>query len=440
MMAKNYSISFVISCILSATFAQELYSFRENNEMLQVFYEDGENGNWYYVRMSSFDYREGMIACRNLSDEAMLEYREMYVDNSDDEYGEIYMNCDDLPKKTSDCGFFVNTGGSAIGLTCMETVNHSVGDVRQLEDGRIIQLREMENGERIWTHFCFDDNENWDEHTANLACKSLGYDEVNPEGIAIEVESTMVYGVIEIECPTIGSFSDCNSTTSNNNGRCNDRRGNDSVIAIKCRNFPTNTPAQNNTVISRNVSSTTTSHSCVHTTYSLEKDIFDHYMVHIIVGGFAAIVILVCCVIGICSTVWVMVYCIRKKYIYSMKSPIHILHELAERKIDSRRSTLSKPGEEPYIPMKSILNGTIGEQLEKDKHYTSWRTCLNHRNTTNKTIWITKRGMASMMTSLSPTIPTLGIPSLLDHREENRNYLNNNIKYFVFILFNLYAV
>ena len=369
MIAKTYFISFVISCILSASFAQELYSFRENNEMLQVFYGSDQTGNWYYVRMSSFDYREGMIACRNLSDEAMLEYREMYVDSSEDEYGEIYMNCDDFPEKTSDCGFFVNTGGSAIGLTCMESVNYSVGDVRQLEDGRIIQLREMKNGERIWAHFCFDGNENWDEHTANLACQSLGYDEVNPEGIAIEVESTMVYGVVNIECPTIGNFSECNSTTASNNGRCNQRRGDDSVIAIECRNFPTNTPVLNNTAISRNVSSTTTGHSCVHTTYSLEKDIFDQYMVHIIAGGFAAIVILVCCIIGICSTVGVMVYCIRRRYRYSVRSPVHMLQELAERKVDSRRSTLSKPGEEPYLPMKSILNGTIVEQMEQDKHY-----------------------------------------------------------------------
>ena len=368
MIAKNYFISFVISCILSASFAQELYSFRENNEMLQVFYGDDKDGDWYYVRMSSFDYREGIIACRNLSNEAMLEYREMHVDNSVDEYGEIYMNCDDLPEKTSDCGFFVNTGGSAIGLTCMKSVNYSVGDVRQLEDGRIIQLREMENGERIWAHFCFEDNENWDEHTANLACRSLGYDEVNPDGIAIEVELTMVYGLIGIECPTIGNFSQCNSTTASNNGRCNNRKGNDSVIAIECRNFLTNTSVLNNTVISRNVSSTTTSHSCVHTTYSHEG-IFDQYMVHIIVGGFVAIVTLVCCIIGICSTVGVMVYCIRRKYRYGVRSPVQMLHELAERKVDSRRSTLSKPGEEPYIPMKSILNGTIVEQLEQDKHY-----------------------------------------------------------------------
>ncbi|KAI6653580.1 hypothetical protein LOD99_3475 [Oopsacas minuta] len=349
--------------------------------MLQIYIGEGDKRDWYYVRMHSFDYREGMVACRNLSNEAMLQYRVM--DNGVNKYGEIYMNCDSISRDARDCSFHYRSGGSAIGLTCMESISYNIGDIRQLEDGRIVQLREIADGELIWAHFCFDGNNNWNEDTANLVCKHLGYDRVKPSGVAIEVITNMVYGLVDVKCPDSGNFSDCYSSIGSSNGRC-DRSGreNDSVIAVECENIPTNATVTTTTVIAMSTntststnprfgSSTTNGHElCGHTTYSTysyNKNFLDEYMIYIIAGGFTAAVILICCIIGVCSVVGIMIYCIRKKY--SLAAYVDDQVDEVREKPDSRQSTMSKQGEESYLPMASILNGTIGEQIEQDKHY-----------------------------------------------------------------------
>ena len=235
-----FSTRVLLCCILlsalkfgSECSAQELFSFRQLGDNLQIYYSDDGEADYYNIRESGFDYREGIVACRNLSNELMLEYERA---NRDSEFDEIRLNCDNLPVLTSDCNDFTLNDGNVIKLTCLESSGYSEGAISQLVDGRIIQLKILETDDLIWGHFCYRENPNWNMDVADLACRSLGY-----EGVKDGVDNYMrlirdkrAYGLVDIDCMGASSFSECmNSPRDENNRRC-DRN---EVIAITCENL-----------------------------------------------------------------------------------------------------------------------------------------------------------------------------------------------------------
>ena len=242
-----FSNSLFLCCILLCVSkfglginGQELFSFRQFQDKLQIYYseEGGINNAMYYnIREMGFDYREGFVACRNLSDQLMVDYDRM---DEDDTFEELTMDCDNLPELTEDCNDFEVNDGRITLLTCLELSDASVGDIRILEDGRVIQLKEFDTNQFIWGHFCFRDNDMWDMNAADLACRSQGFEGVKEgaDNYKREVEKR-AYGLEDIDCSGASNFQECtNNQRTDNNRRCAMNR----VIAITCGDpIPTST-------------------------------------------------------------------------------------------------------------------------------------------------------------------------------------------------------
>ena len=237
-----FSTRILLCCVLlcasrfgSECNAQELFSFRQFQDKLQIYYSDNgvvSEAEYYNIRDKGFDYREGFVACRNLSNEPMLKYERVSNDNG---FEAIEINCDNLPELTSNCNFNFDDG-NVIKLTCLESSNYGEGAISQLEDGIIIQLKEFGTDDLIWGHFCYRENPNWNISVANLACRSLGYDRVKDgvDNYMRLIRDKRAYGLVDIDCTGASSFSECmNSPRDANNRRC-DRN---EVIAITCENL-----------------------------------------------------------------------------------------------------------------------------------------------------------------------------------------------------------
>ena len=242
-----FSNSLFLCCILLCVSkfglginGQELFSFRQFQDKLQIYYseEGGINNAMYYnIREMGFDYREGFVACRNLSNQLMVDYDRM---DEDDTFEELTMDCDNLPELTEDCDDFEVNDGRITLLTCLELNDSSVGDIRILEDGRVIQLKEFDTNQFIWGHFCFRDNDMWDMNAADLACRSLGFEGVKEGADNYKREvNKRAYGLEDIDCSGASNFQECtNSQRTDNNRRCAMNR----VIAITCEDpIPTST-------------------------------------------------------------------------------------------------------------------------------------------------------------------------------------------------------
>ena len=242
-MFVNFIIYILV--VLSGGFvcnAQELYSFRQEVidgvPFLQIFAIPigGSVLEWYNIDGSGTDYRETYYACRNLSNTAMVEYaRTEGIINGHNFFD---FECDNLPEDISGCDTLdptTITDDRALLVTCLNFTEHDVGDVIQLDDGRIIQLVEFSNGRFVWAHFCFNDNDNWGVLEANLTCQNLGFDRVKEGREKIEIRVTRVYGLIGVNCQNANAISQCNAMPRGDNGRC----GMDDVIAIECENLPT---------------------------------------------------------------------------------------------------------------------------------------------------------------------------------------------------------
>ena len=213
--------------------AQELYSFRQLDDRLQIYYSDNgviNDAMYYNIRDRGFDYREGFVACRNFSNEIMVDYERVSNDN---EISSIELNCDNLPELTENCNFNFDDG-NVIQLTCLESSGYSEGDILQLEDGRLIQLKVFDTDKFIWGHFCYQDNLNWNMNVADLACRSLGFDRVKDgmENYMREIDKR-AYGLVSIDCTGASNFLECmSSPRTDNNRRCDKNE----VIAITCEN------------------------------------------------------------------------------------------------------------------------------------------------------------------------------------------------------------
>ena len=234
-----FSVIIAIICVFCASRfgsesnAQELYSFRQLDDRLQIYYSDNgviNDAMYYNIRDKGFDYQEGFVACRNLSNEIMVDYERVSNDNG---FSSIELNCDNLPELTENCNFNFDDG-NVIQLTCLESSGYSEGDILQLEDGRLIQLKVFDTDKFIWGHFCYQDNPNWNMNVADLACRSLGFDRVKDgmENYMREIDKR-AYGLVSIDCTGASNFLECmSSPRTDNNRRCDKNE----VIAITCEN------------------------------------------------------------------------------------------------------------------------------------------------------------------------------------------------------------
>ena len=246
---------------------------------LQIFAipNGGSVLEWYNILQGGTDYRETYYACRNLSNTAMVEYaRTEDVINGHNFFD---FKCDNTPEPEdiSDCDErdpTTETDEEALLVTCLNFTEHDVGDVFQLDDGRIIQLVEFSNGRFVWAHYCFNENDNWGVLEANLTCQSLGFDRVKGGREKIQIEDIRVYGLIGIDCQNANAISQCNAMRRGNNGRCD--MGD--VIAIECENIPTmstpttaSTPtnSQTDTIVPENQTMDATEQSVTITTQLL---------------------------------------------------------------------------------------------------------------------------------------------------------------------------
>ncbi|KAI6653581.1 hypothetical protein LOD99_3476 [Oopsacas minuta] len=370
----------ILFCILRyglECFGQEQYSFRQHvdggQEYLQIFYSsDGmtSNGNYYNIREQGIDYRELYYACRNLSnEEAMVEYfRIDYNDN----FNEFEIDCDNLPPTIANCNTLrLRDADRVIDLTCLAYSGYNVGDVRQLEDGRIVQLVDFADGKLVWAHFCYDGNI-WDNNVANLACQSLGFEGAKAGMERIKVENRRgVYGLVNINCDGVTSFPNCTSEARDDSAnRC---MGED-VIALICENFiqtstqtasinfqsTMNTPLSTQTTMNTPFSTQTnilTSSSSDNPQTNSSVTIISFTTSNITFLAIALSVVLFICVIGGIVLIGIAIY------LYKMchcEKPIE-----EQEKVENGESD----NNELYLNMAPHPNGDIKQVLKKDKLY-----------------------------------------------------------------------
>ena len=264
-MFVNFIIYILV--VLSGGFecnAQELHSFRQEEidgvRITQIFAipSGGSVLEWYNIDEGGTDYRETYYACRNLSNTAMVEYART-DGNIINGHNFFDLECENIPEDISGCDTLnptTNTNDRALLVTCLNFTEHDVGDVIQLEDGRIIQLVEFSNGRFVWAHYCFNQN-TWRVPEANLACQSLGFDRVKEGSQKKRISDIRgVYGLVGVDCQNANAISQCDATPRGGNGRC---MGED-VIAIECENLPTmSTPTTASTTANTPASTPTNS-------------------------------------------------------------------------------------------------------------------------------------------------------------------------------------
>ena len=303
---------------------QELYSFRQevidSVRFLQIFAlpSGGSSLEWFNILEMGTDYRETYYACRNLSNTAMVEYAR--TDGGFTNGHKFFdFDCNDLPTNIIDCNLLApttETSDRALLLTCLNYTEYNVGDVLQLDDGRIIQLVEFSNGKFVWAHYCFDNNDNWGVLEANLACQSLGFDRVKEGREKIGISGKRVYGLANIDCQDANAISQCNTIQRSDYGRCG---GGNSVIAIECENIPTMSTSTNafttvttptNTPINSQIDTTVSGILTIDTTeqsVTITTQVFPIVIIIVVVVSVVvvstillvlAICIIVCCIVN----------------------------------------------------------------------------------------------------------------------------------------------
>ena len=224
-------ILILIPCLVRAT--QQTFTDSDNGVIVYI----GSDTEPYHIRDMGFNFREGSVLCKELSNET-LEYYD-FMDNTND-YEHYEMMCGDNDVRACDCNFNGpdDDERDIVGVSCLPS-NDVVGSLRQLPDGRVIELVEDDRaGSPVWAHYCIERSDGWDQEAAELACQSLGFDGVNISNIPNSIKITiwggerdrLVYGLLDINCNGASNFSSCTKTTMGRNARCN----RDGVIGIQC--------------------------------------------------------------------------------------------------------------------------------------------------------------------------------------------------------------
>ena len=341
-------ISYFLSSVIQICAGQELYSFRQTTDALQIYFRV----EWLSVSTSGFDGREGIIVCNNISNGTFVELERNEL-ASDIEL--VRVECDDPLSNVEDCQLrTVNRRRFVSNLTCFDSVSYQVGDIRLLEDGRIVQLAELSSGYHPWLHFCTEDNNNWNMNISNLACQTLGYEIASNY---FSIEGKYVSGLENIDCTGALNFQHC--TSSIFNSQLQDCfRG---VIAIECNGLiatqtMSTTTTQLTTRITTETTTTTTNSSSTNSVIDPTLATFtEQYKIHIIAGSVATAFLLLVCVLG---CVIVIAFCI-----YKSKS-----HTKSSKEVNKQVNEESKEYE-AYLSMKPHPNQGINKSTNSDLYH-----------------------------------------------------------------------
>ncbi|KAI6653582.1 hypothetical protein LOD99_3477 [Oopsacas minuta] len=348
---------------LQAGSLQEEIIFRQINNVLQIsFPSQPKMGieEWYNVSGHRFDYRGGIVACNELSNESFVDFqtKDISTDMFEDENQVSAAIYCDLPRRNNDDCFveFVPLNDVIINLTCIDASQYNEGDILQLEDGSIVQLKSLYPGKYIWAHFCVDRNPGWDMNATNLACQKLGYH--NGAEFTIGKKYKRVYGLVDIDCTGATDFLQCTSDyTRFDDGDCFQ-----GVIAITCEGKVTTAQMQttsNEPSYSPSSTDSTTWSSNAPTSYNTNNTQINQHMIYIITGISIVIIVLLILMIGSLLTGIAICLC-KSGY---CRTPV--IGDIVEG--------TSNEGErkecDPYLRMQSYPNGDIKQVLKKDKLY-----------------------------------------------------------------------
>ena len=358
-------------CLLNGNNGQELLSFREEDSLLQIFYGSVRSkGKWSYVSANSFNYMEGVIVCANLSNDTFVDFQTFEYDYSFDngnegEYSDeetsrlVAMHCDKYAQDVTDCYFVGSSFSNGIisNLNCTDASGYREGDIRQLKDGSIVQLRVLYPGKFIWAHFCSGLNPGWDVNVTNLACEKLGY--MKGSDTLMSVEDKYVYGLGGIDCGGASDFLECTSeeVSHNSDGMC--LRG---VLAIVCEGREVTTTTTTTTSTTTILSTSQPYSSPTRTFYNRTTDLsfIEQYRVHIISGISVIVILFIGFVIG-CLILFAIVICVAKSG-YRLRSEKGEMDRVPSNEEERKEC-------EPYARMRSHPNGDIKLVLKKDKLY-----------------------------------------------------------------------
>ena len=213
------------------------------------------SNQWYNIREKDFDYREGSVVCKELSDTSLLSY---YETDSDIKASLVKLDCDPQDTALSQCP--ANVGSDKrdyINVTCMSSEGLSAGSIRQLSDGRIIYLYQPTGSSLlVWAHICYKENDNWDSDVADLFCRALGYENVKQGKDKIKFgEKVYSLGLNKInDCGGAASYTACAFSQKGGKGECKS----DEVISIECENPITQATTQSTTQTTTTTTQSTT--------------------------------------------------------------------------------------------------------------------------------------------------------------------------------------
>ena len=396
-------------CLLGGRSDEQEFSFRVRANRLQVLLagsfgsqqgeweeEEGEgegDGKWRTISYKGFGYKEGIVVCRSLSNGTMVDYETVNLREDEDEavFGQVVMNCDSLPLSASDCFFGLEGRNRAVisNIICDSISGHNEGDIRQLPDGRIVQLREVTMGQFVWAHFCARDNYNWHYNVSSLACQSLGYERAR-EGAGnykFSRDEKFVYGLTEMDCSGANHFRRCMSVPSmGKQTGCEQGE----VIAVSCEGSPSVTTHQittrpittysissSHSVSSRDTSATRTTNistaytsSYLHPSYTTpsykETVLLSWFRSVLIAGGAVIGVSLLICSMGIAAAIGITI----------------LINRSCKSNKPNKREEITPPEEgednrehDHYLRMEPYHNGFIKQE---DKHYYNTEQLMNN--------------------------------------------------------------
>ena len=370
-------------CLLTANNGQELLSFREKGDLLQIFYGTiRARGEWYNVSANRFNFMEGIIVCANLSNGSFVDFQTSQYDEYGDSFDSssesedsdeetrplVAMHCENFPQEITDCYFVGFSFRNEIisNLNCIDASGHREGDIRQLEDGSIVQLRALYPGRFIWAHFCSNLNPGWNINVTNLACEKLGYKKGSDN--LMNIEDKHVYGLEGVDCRDASDFLECTSEEARRNryGMCPkgvlgiicEGRDVTTTITLATTTMTTTTMTTTATIIPTSQPPISPTHTLYNETTNLE--FIEQYRVHIISGISVVVILFIGFVIG-CLVLFAIVICLAKSG-YWLRAE--------EREMEKEPDSDKERKEcEPYARMRSHPNGNIKLVLKKDKLY-----------------------------------------------------------------------
>ena len=181
--------------------------------------------DWYYVAQIGFEFDEAAIACRDLSNSALVSF----TSNSFRTRDVIRIDCSRDHLRIRECDLRMMPFFRFVNVTCLED-SSAVGRIAgQLEDDRVL-VRLLQRQRYVWGHVCADNmNEGFDSATADLFCINLGYDQaVSGEMRELHVGNADLTALQMFSCSDASTFNECTFSVSSFSCIGNN------VIALQC--------------------------------------------------------------------------------------------------------------------------------------------------------------------------------------------------------------